>query len=137
MVSTPGTGRRRAAAPESTQYPEQPGVDPRLHRTLEVRDHTGEPRRWHLLDSGPLLAERGVVLSEAQVYRLVTGTPERLSLRTLTALCDILGCTPNDLIEPVAETAATRATGTSGKPTTVPTQAKARTPRRAEITRGK
>ena len=60
MVSTPGTGRRRAAAPESTQHPEQPGVDPRLHRTLEVRDHTGEPRRWHLLDSGPLLAERGI-----------------------------------------------------------------------------
>ena len=60
MVSTPGTGRRRAATPESTQYPEQPGVDPRIHRTLEVRDHTGEPRRWHLLDSGPLLAERGI-----------------------------------------------------------------------------
>ena len=60
MVSTPGTGRRRAANPESTQYPEQPGVDPRIHRTLEVRDHTGEPRRWHLLDSGPLLAERGI-----------------------------------------------------------------------------
>ena len=59
-MSTPGTGRRRAAAPESTQHPEQPGVDPRLHRTLEVRDHTGEPRRWHLLDSGPLLAERGI-----------------------------------------------------------------------------
>ena len=40
-MSTPGTGRRRAANPESTQYPEQPGVDPRIHRTLEVRDQIG------------------------------------------------------------------------------------------------
>jgi DNA-binding Xre family transcriptional regulator len=70
--------------------------------------------RWHLrrLMAGqdmyattqlrPLLAERGVVLSREQVYRLVTGVPERLSLATLAALCDILGCQPGDLIEPVA-----------------------------------
>lgn len=112
---------------------------------------TAQPRlgyRWHLrqlmAEQGmfatttlvPLLAERGIVLSEAQVYRLVTGIPERLSLRTLTALCDILGCTPNDLIEPVAETAAAKATGTSGKPVAVSTQTKTRIPRRAEVSRG-
>ena len=50
----------------------------------------------------PLLAERGVALSREQVYRLVTGIPERLSLATLAALCDILGCGPGDLVEPVA-----------------------------------
>jgi len=49
-----------------------------------------------------LLAERGVVLSREQVWRLVTGVPERLSLATLAALCDILGCGPGDLVEPVA-----------------------------------
>jgi len=48
----------------------------------------------------PLLAERGVSLSREQVYRLVTRVPQRLSLDTLVALCDILDCTPNDLIEP-------------------------------------
>ncbi len=102
--------------------------------------------RWHLrglmADAGmfattdlvPLLAERGVVLSPAQVYRLVTGTPERLSLRTLVALCDILGCTPNQLIEPVVEARTARATGTTGA-TPATTTAKKRTPRRAEITR--
>ena len=70
--------------------------------------------RWHLrrlmadrdmyatTDLRPLLAERGVVLSREQVYRLVTGVPERLSLATLAALCDILGCGPGDLVEPVA-----------------------------------
>lgn len=110
---------------------------PRLGYRWHLRRLMAEQEMFATTTLVPLLAERGVVLSEAQVYRLVTGTPERLSLRTLTALCDILGCTPNELIEPVAETAATRATGTSGKPTTVPTQAKARTPRRAEITRGK
>lgn len=38
----------------------------------------------------PLLAERGVHLSREQVFRLVTGRPQRLSLDTLAALCDIL-----------------------------------------------
>jgi DNA-binding Xre family transcriptional regulator len=90
-------------------------------------------------DLRPLLAERGIELSEAQIYRLVTGTPERLSLRILMALCDILGATPNDLIEPVAETATARATGTTGKgrPVKGSGTSKARTPRRAEITREK
>jgi len=54
-------------------------------------------------DLVPLLAERGVVLSREQVYRLVVGTPERLSLRTFSALCDILSCSPEELFEPVIE----------------------------------
>lgn len=69
--------------------------------------------RWHLRmvmaargmfatsDLVPLLAARGVVLSREQVYRLVAKVPERLSLTTLAALCDILECTPAELIEPV------------------------------------
>ncbi|MEO3925828.1 helix-turn-helix transcriptional regulator [Micromonosporaceae bacterium B7E4] len=47
----------------------------------------------------PLLAERGIHLSREQVFRLVTQPPQRLSMDTLAALCDILRCTPNDLIE--------------------------------------
>jgi DNA-binding Xre family transcriptional regulator len=50
-------------------------------------------------DLVPLLAERGVHLSREQVYRLVTTAPQRLSMDTLAALCDILGATPTDLIE--------------------------------------
>jgi len=50
-------------------------------------------------DLGPPLAERGIHLSREQVFRLVTQPPQRLSMDTLAALCDILGCTPNDLIE--------------------------------------
>jgi DNA-binding Xre family transcriptional regulator len=84
-------------------------------------------------DLVPLLAERGVVLSATQVYRLVTQTPERMNLRTLMALCDILSCTPNDLIEPVAETAKKRATS-AGPSDTAVSSLKGRRPRRAEIT---
>jgi len=51
-------------------------------------------------DLVPLLAERGVTLSREQVYRLVTQPPQRMSMDTFVALCDILECTPNDLIEP-------------------------------------
>jgi DNA-binding Xre family transcriptional regulator len=50
-------------------------------------------------DLVPLLAERGISLSREQVFRLVTQPPQRLSMDTLAALCDILGCAPNDLIE--------------------------------------
>ena len=46
----------------------------------------------------PLLAEHGVRLSDTQVWRLVTGKPERLNLHTLMVLCEILACTPNELI---------------------------------------
>lgn len=51
---------------------------------------------------GPL-AQRGITLSTSQVYRLVVERPERLSLKILMALLDILGCSMDDLIEPVAE----------------------------------
>jgi len=84
-------------------------------------------------DLVPLLAERGVVLSATQVYRLVTQDPERLNLRTLMALCDILGCTPNDLIEPATEPAKERSAAAGGGDVSV-SALKGRRPRRAEIT---
>lgn len=66
----------------------------------------------------PHLCAHGVRLSDSQVWRLVTGRPERLNLRALVVLCEILDCTPNDLIERVEveqpkkkRAAAGRATG--------------------------
>jgi DNA-binding Xre family transcriptional regulator len=97
----------------------------------QLRIRMAEAGMFATTDLTPLLADRGVVLSAAQTYRLVAGTPERLNLRTLMALCDILGCTPNDLIEPVTVTRRTRATGTGGPPAG-PVD-RARTPRRADI----
>lgn len=83
--------------------------------------------QWHLrevmatrgmystTDLRPLLAERGIDLSPSQVYRLVVERPERLSLKTLMALLDILGCSMEDLIEPVAALASGRKTATAGR----------------------
>lgn len=58
---------------------------------------------WKSTELMPLLKSRGITLSESQVYRLVTGTPERIPARTFAALCDILDCTPNDIFELVVE----------------------------------
>jgi len=60
------------------------------------------------------LAQRGIRLSSSQVYRLVVDRPERLSLKILMALLDILDCTMEELIEPVAaaKPAARRRTAT-------------------------
>jgi DNA-binding Xre family transcriptional regulator len=60
----------------------------------------------------PLLTERGIGLSVSQVHRLVSGTPERLSLPVLAALCDIFDITAADLIPTKAETVQTRKTAT-------------------------
>ena len=62
---------------------------------------------------GPL-SERGIQLSSSQVYRLVTERPERLSLKILMALLDILDCDMADLIEPVAVAGSVRKTKVAG-----------------------
>ena len=82
--------------------------------------------RWHLRQVmatrgmfsttdllGPL-SDRGIKLSSSQVYRLVTDRPERLSLKILMALLDILDCDMADLIEPVAAAGSARKTRVSG-----------------------
>jgi DNA-binding Xre family transcriptional regulator len=56
----------------------------------------------------PLLRDRGIDLSVSQVHRLVTSTPERLSLQVLAALCDIFGTEPGDLILTEAQNMAVR-----------------------------
>jgi DNA-binding Xre family transcriptional regulator len=103
--------------------------------------------RWHLrqlmanrglfstTDLAPLLAERGIELSAAQVYRLVTGTPERLNLHVLAALCDALGCSPTDLVEPVVVTGAKQIRRTAGGrgAGSTGTDTKATRPTRAKI----
>ncbi|WP_433432655.1 helix-turn-helix domain-containing protein [Nonomuraea sp. CA-141351] len=96
--------------------------------------------RWHLravmagrgmyatTDLRPLLAERGFQLSQSQVYRLVAERPERLNLRLLMALLDILDCTIEDLIEPVQNTegreAAERRSGAETRFGSRPTRAR-------------
>ena len=73
-----------------------------------LRMKMAEKGMFSTTDLQPHLADRGVTLSREQTYRLVTGQPQRLSMHTLVALCDILECTPNDLIEPQIADVATR-----------------------------
>ena len=76
--------------------------------------------RWHLrqvmavrgmfatTDLIEPLTQRGIHLSSSQVYRLVVERPERLSLKILMALLDILDCGMDELIEPIAAAAPSR-----------------------------
>jgi len=80
--------------------------------------------RWHLRqvmatrdifqtsDLVPLLADRGVHLTRQYVHKLVTTPPQRINTDLLAALCDILDCQPNDLLEPVVEQLEQARTGT-------------------------
>lgn len=74
-------------------------------------------------DLQPRLAEHGIELSNSQVWRLVTGRPERLNLRVLVVLCEILGCQPGDVVRRtdtvaavVNEPATSRAIGKNLQP---------------------
>ncbi|MGC4773658.1 helix-turn-helix domain-containing protein [Micromonospora sp. DT44] len=80
------------------------GCDWRLRQVM------AEHEMFQTSDLVPLLAERGVSLSREQVYRLVTQPPQRMSMDTLVALCDIFACTPNDLIKPAVVNAQIRKT---------------------------
>lgn len=99
--------------------------------------------RWHLrqvmasrgmfatTDLIEPLAQRGIHLSSSQVYRLVVERPERLSLKILMALCDILDCSMDELIEPIAAAAPGRKKRAAGGDNTAIGDLR---PRRARIT---
>jgi len=65
----------------------------------------------------PLLEDRDIHLTRQYVHKLVTIPPQRINTDLLAALCDILDCTPSDLltVEAVEEQSAPRAVnGESG-----------------------
>jgi DNA-binding Xre family transcriptional regulator len=85
-----------------------------------LRRRMAEAGMFQTRELQPLLAERGVQLSREQVYRLATQPPLRLTLDVLAALCDILDCTPNDLIEIQAVDQQARKAAVKGRPGTPP-----------------
>lgn len=85
----------------------------KMGHTWHLRTRMAEKGLFQTSDLVPLLAERGIQLSREQVYRMVTQPPQRLSLDTLAALCDILDVTPNDLIEITTTPTEVRKTGTT------------------------
>ena len=89
-----------------------------MTRKLDYRWHLRQVMASHGMfattDLIEPLAQRGIHLSSSQVYRLVTERPERLSLKVLMALLDILGCSMDDLVEPVAAAAPGRKARAAG-----------------------
>ena len=81
-----------------------------------LREVMVQQRMFTATELVPLLQDRGIALSASQVHRLVSGTPERLSLQVLAALCDILERTPADLVATTAENAGVRKTATGDLP---------------------
>lgn len=109
----------------------------KLDYTWNLREVMATRGMFNTIDIRPLLAERDVLLSPTQIWRLVTEKPERLNLKVLVALMDILDCRMDDLIEPMA-TPAKRTRKAVGE-TTPPTRDAPRgvggfRPKRARIT---
>ena len=108
-------------------------MKPKMSYRWLLRERMSDVGWWKTTDLVPRLAERGIALSPAQVYRLVTNTPERLSLDVLAALCDIFECSPNELIEPYEVNIARRRSAAKAVGEISTLQATTR-PRRARVT---
>lgn len=100
--------------------------------TWRLRGTMAEHGMYATTDLVEPLRERGIHLSVSQVHRLVTGTPERLSLKVLSALCDIFATEPGELVSTRAANIGIRKTATDDAPAP-PNVAELR-PKRARIT---
>jgi DNA-binding Xre family transcriptional regulator len=98
-AKAPPKAARARRLPPPKRRRRRPRPSPRVGYSWSLRARMAERGLHFTTELAKPLAERGIALSPAQVHRLVTGTPERLNLVVLAALCDILGCTPNELIE--------------------------------------
>ena len=87
---------------------------PRLDYRWNLRQVMASRGMYATTDLIGPLAQRGIRLSSSQVYRLVAERPERLSLKALMALLDILDCSIAELIEPVAAGGPARDTKAAG-----------------------
>jgi len=90
-----------------------------MTRKLDYRWHLRQVMASHGMfattDLIEPLAQRGIHLSSSQVYRLVTERPQRLSLKVLMALLDILDCSMDDLVEPIAAATPARPQSPRGR----------------------
>lgn len=81
--------------------------------SVEAAPTHGNPRDVCDHRPGAAAGRAGIHLSREQVFRLVTTVPQRLSLDTLAALCDILDVGVEELIEITA--ASTQVPKTVGR----------------------
>lgn len=107
----------------------------KLDYTWRLRELMATRGMFSTTDIRPLLIERGITLSPTQIWRLVTEKPERLSLKVLVALMDILDCAMEELIVPTAVARRAKAVGENPGSDTGPSNSLgALRPKRARIT---
>jgi DNA-binding Xre family transcriptional regulator len=80
----------------------------KLDYRWRLRDVMADRGMFSTTDLRAPLTERGIRLSDVQIWRLAAEKPERLNLKVFMALLDILGCRMDELIEPVAAAPARR-----------------------------
>ena len=88
----------------------------RVSYQWQLRQVMAEHKMYATTELVPLLAERGINLSASQVHRLVTSTPERLSLPILAALCDIFAIDAAELIPTDATSVGVRKAAAGDRP---------------------
>ncbi len=73
-----------------------------MKRQIEYKFRVGElMARAGMRNSRDLvdpLRDRGITLSESQIYRLVSQNPDRIAFQVLVSLCDIFGVEVNELL---------------------------------------
>src|ERR1019366_4737286 len=89
-------GQRRLQGPDGPRRDRRPTAEHReelmaVDYEWRLRVLMAENGMFKAIDLAPRLAEHGIRLSDSQVYRLVTGRPERVNLRLEMGLCEILG----------------------------------------------
>lgn len=75
--------------------------------TWRLREIMARRHIFTAKELAPLLHERGITLTPNAIWRVVTQSPDRISLQLLVALCDVLEVTPDDLITFTARDAKT------------------------------
>jgi len=88
------TALRKALAPAFSGSRAEDGETDDVQAGLPVAPAAGDGQPRHVRHHRPdrTAGQRGIHLSSSQVWRLVTERPERLSLKVLMALLDILDC---------------------------------------------
>ena len=85
-----------------------------------VREHMARAGMKNSRDLVAPLRERGITLSESQIYRIVGQRPERIAFDVLVALCDIFGVEAGDLITYTAVDSRQRRSRAANAATDVP-----------------
>ncbi|MFC6466120.1 helix-turn-helix transcriptional regulator [Gordonia humi] len=100
---------------------EGPTVKREIQYQWRVREHMARVGMKNSRDLVEPLRDRGITLSESQIYRIVGQEPERIAFSVLAALCDIFGVEAGDLVTYTAiDSARRRDKRAVNSPTDVP-----------------